>query len=79
MHRLQEVQAEIRTQLLEQIVATSPNKQVLFETDGNGYSVGHTPEFIEVTVKTDKPLCGTTHTVRLNGLDKVGCTAELVD
>ena len=79
VHRLQKVQAEIRTQLLEQIIATDPVKQVLFETDYEGYSVGHTPEFIEVTVKTDHPLCATTRTVRLSGLCDTGCEAELID
>ncbi len=79
VHRLQEVQKKIRTELLMQVIADSPCKQVLFETDSEGYSTGHTPEFIEVTVKTDKSLCGTTHAVRLTGLDKVGCTAELLD
>ncbi len=79
VHRLQEVQGEIRTQLLEQMVAASPVKQVLFETDYDGYSIGHTPEFIEVTVKTDKALCATTRTVRLTGLTDTGCTADLVD
>ncbi|MBQ7379316.1 MAG: tRNA (N(6)-L-threonylcarbamoyladenosine(37)-C(2))-methylthiotransferase MtaB [Clostridia bacterium] len=79
LHRLQEVQAEIRAELLEQIIAASPVKQVLFETDGDGYAVGHTPEFIEVTVKTDQPLCAKTRKVRLNGFNAAGCTAELTD
>ena len=79
VHRLQEVQNEIRTQLLEQTIADAPIRQVLFETDGDGYSVGHTPEFIEVTVRTDEPLCAKTRTVRLTGLDQSGCTAELLD
>ena len=79
LHRLQEVQEQIRTELLGQLIADTPIKQVLFETDSDGFSTGHTPEFIEVTVKTDKPLCGTTHKVRLNGLDKIGCTADLLD
>lgn len=79
VHRLQEVQNEIRTQLLEQAIVDAPIKQVLFETDGDGYSVGHTPEFIEVTVRTDEPLCAKTRTVRLTGLNERGCTAELTD
>ena len=65
LHRLQEVQADIRAQLLAQILSQSPIKQVLFETDYNGYAIGHTPEFLEVKVPTDAPLCGTTRTVRL--------------
>ena len=79
LHRLQEVQEQIRTQLLAEIIACAPVKQVLFETDYNGYSVGHTPEFIEVTVPTDRPLCGTTHTVRLTGITEAGCVGKRVD
>ena len=77
LHRLQEVQEQIRTQLLAEIIASAPVKQVLFETDCNGYSVGHTPEFIEVTVPTDRPLCGTTHTVRLTEVTDAGCAGVL--
>ncbi len=79
LHRLQEVQEKIRTQLLAQILIESPCKQVLFETDGKGYAIGHTPEFIEVRVATDAPLCGTTRTVRLTGITAAGCEGELTD
>lgn len=78
LHRLQEVQAEIREQILEKVIANDPIKQVLFETDTNGLSVGHTPEFIEVTVRSDAPLCGLTRAVRLIGINDTGCTAELI-
>ncbi len=79
LHKLQEVQEEIRTQLLTQILRESPCKQVLFETDGKGYSIGHTPEFIEVKVAADAPLCGTTRAVRLTGITAAGCEGVLTD
>ena len=79
LHKLQQVQEHIRTQLLEEIIATAPVKQVLFETDSDGYATGHTPEFIEVTVPTTHPLCGTTHTVRLTALTESGCAGERID
>ena len=79
LHRLQEVQEQIRTRLLTEIITTNPIKQVLFETDGNGYAIGHTPEFIEVTVPTDRPLCGTTHTVRLTAVSDMGCVGKRID
>lgn len=78
LHILQEEQAKIRVQLLGEIIAVAPVKQVLFETDANGYSIGHTPEFIEVTVHSDKPLCGLTRSVRLTEINDTGCTAELI-
>ncbi len=79
LHRLQTVQNEIRTQLLGQILTESPCKQVLFETDGNGYAIGHTPEFLEVKVLSSTPLCGTTRTVRLTGRIDAGCEGVLTD
>ena len=79
LHALQEEQAQIRAQLLEQIIASNPYKQVLFETDSPAGCTGHTPEFIEVTVDFAQPLCGQLHTVRLIGQSKDGCTAVLTD
>lgn len=79
LHILQEQQAKIRSQLLCDVIAHSPVKQVLFETDGDGYAVGHTPEFIEVRVPTQAPLCGQTRSVQLTGTDSMGCTGILLD
>lgn len=79
LHKLQEVQAQIREEILAQILLDTPCKQVLFETDFDGYAVGHTPEFIEVKVPANLPLCGTTHKVRLCGSWEAGCLGELID
>ena len=79
LHRLQAVQSEVRAELLGQILQESPCKQVLFETDYEGYTVGHTPEFIEVTVPTPLPLCGTTRNVRLTRVTDTGCDGILTD
>ena len=78
LHKLQAVQQEIRTQLLQEILEASPCKQVLFETDYDGYAVGHTPEFIEVRVPTDKPLCGSVHAVRLTRVTDTDCEGVLI-
>ena len=79
LHRLQQVQAQIQSELLAQIVASASEKQVLFETDGDGIAIGHTPEFIEVTVSSSAPLCGTTRTVRLTEPTPTGCRGVLLD
>ncbi|MBQ2256275.1 MAG: tRNA (N(6)-L-threonylcarbamoyladenosine(37)-C(2))-methylthiotransferase MtaB [Clostridia bacterium] len=78
LHVLQKVQNEIRAQLLTEILESSPCKQVLFETDHDGYAIGHTPEFIEVKVSTDTPLCGTTRTVQLTQITQTGCEGILL-
>ncbi len=48
------VQKEITNSILKS--QTGKTFDVLFETNGDGYSVGHTPSFIETKVMTDKKL-----------------------
>ena len=79
LHELQRVQEQIRMQLLEQVIAEQPCKQVLFETDLDGYAIGHTPEFIEVKVPSATPLSGTTRAVRLTHITPAGCEGLLID
>ena len=79
VHILQAVQAEIRDGLMAEILQSSPEKTVLFETDRAGLSTGHTPEFIEVTVKTDLPLGGQVRRVRLTGVTQDGAEGVLLD
>ena len=79
VHILQDAQAKVRAQLLQELIRQSPEKQVLFETDADGFAIGHTPEFIEVRVATDKVLCGKTCKVRLCEVTDTGCTALLLD
>ena len=79
LHILQTVQNGIRAQLIQQMLLDFPCKQVLFETDYDGYSIGHTPEFIEVKVPTLEPLCGTTRAVRLTRATDAGCEGILTD
>ena len=79
VHMLRDVQNEIRREILSGILQNAPEKQVLFETDGNGVSVGHTPEFIEVTVPATRPLCRQIRRVRLTDITDAGCSAVLLD
>ena len=79
VHILQDVQAEIRNALMAEILQTAPEKTVLFETDRAGFSTGHTPEFIEVTVKTDLPLGGQVRRVRLTKVSTEGANGVLLD
>ena len=67
---------EISRDVLEsQIGRTYP---VLFETDSNGISVGHTPSFIEVHVKSNEPLHSTVKNVKLVSADDGFCHAVLI-
>ena len=51
---------------------------VLFETDTEGFSVGHTPNFIEITVPTARPLSGETHEVVITEAREQDCLGELL-
>jgi threonylcarbamoyladenosine tRNA methylthiotransferase MtaB len=48
--------ADIRAQLLDELISKGEPVSVLFETYENGVAVGHTPDFIELRVPSDRPL-----------------------
>ena len=45
----------------------TPLREVLFESFSGGVAVGHTADFLEVAVRSDRPMHAETHTVRLLG------------
>ena len=58
LHLLEEQQKGIKKELLEGFVSSVDCATVLFESFNSGYIVGHTPNFIEVAVKSDRPRSG---------------------
>ena len=48
--------AQIRRDMLQQIVSSEEERDVLFETHANGYAYGHTSDFIEVALPSESPL-----------------------
>ena len=52
---LEKQQAEIKAELLCELCEKSPYLEVLFETYDGEYILGHTPEFVEVKVKSCYP------------------------
>lgn len=58
VHKLTEISREIRAEILDQKIAENKNVTVLFETCAGGYAHGHTEDFIEIRVRTDKMLHG---------------------
>ena len=69
--------AEIRKNILRELIDTEAEQTVLFESFENGLAWGHTPNFIEVAVKTDHPLHARTLPVRLCETDGNRCLAQL--
>ncbi|MBQ8545366.1 MAG: tRNA (N(6)-L-threonylcarbamoyladenosine(37)-C(2))-methylthiotransferase MtaB [Clostridia bacterium] len=55
LHRLEEMQKKIKCELLTEFLNKHSEVEVLFESFDGEYIVGHTPNFIEVKVKSDRP------------------------
>ena len=51
---------------------------VLFETPENGLSVGYTPNYSRVTVKTDKPLTGKIESVKITSAESDHCVGIII-
>ena len=77
--KLSEISREIRAEILDEKVAEGKSTEVLFETTREGYSHGHTADFIEVKVKTSKRLNGLMRSVKLISHDGEVCEGVLVD
>ena len=74
---LEKLTADIRTELLLEIVDKKEPLQVLFETWDGGIATGHTPSFIEVSVPSEQPLGAQTlsvlpHALREDGTGLLG-------
>ncbi len=65
VHILTEIGKEIRRNLLDNKIADDNTVEVLFETFADGYVYGHTADFVEVRVKSDKSMHGELSTVKL--------------
>ena len=72
---LAELQKEIRQDILNRL--TGSKKEVLFETFKNGIAYGHTPDFIEIQCKSNRPLHAETHTVTICGNDGSICIGHI--
>ena len=76
---LSEISREIRSRILDEKLSEERPVSVLFETCRNGYAHGHTSDFIEVRVKTDKKLHGLFRSVMLISHDGELCEGKILD
>ena len=58
LHKLEDLQKEIKAELLKEFIKNTKSTEVLFESFDGEYSVGHTPNFIELKVKSEISLGG---------------------
>ncbi|MBQ7364545.1 MAG: tRNA (N(6)-L-threonylcarbamoyladenosine(37)-C(2))-methylthiotransferase MtaB [Clostridia bacterium] len=68
--------AEIRRDILQRLIDEGEEHTVLFESFENGRAWGHTSNFIEVAIDSDKPLHAQTLPVRLYATDGTRCFAK---
>lgn len=76
---LTEISREIRSQILDEKIADNAPVEVLFETLRDGYAYGHTADFVEVKVKTEKKLHGLFRSVKLISHDGEMCDGVFCD
>ena len=76
---LSQISREIRSEILDKKVASGREIEVLFETCENGFAHGHTSDFIEVKVETDKMLHGLFRKVKLVSHDGDVCLGIFVE
>ena len=75
---LSSIAREVRCDILDNEIKRGEEKAVLFETYKDGYACGHTADFIEVRVKTDKDIRSLIRMVRLISHDGEICEGILI-
>ncbi len=76
--KLTEVQISVRNTMLDEIVASEPIVNVLFETYSNGKAHGHTDNFLEVSVESQNDIHGQIHEVKLTSHENGVCHGNFV-
>jgi threonylcarbamoyladenosine tRNA methylthiotransferase MtaB len=76
---ISEISAEVRRDILASAVSEGNPVSVLFESSSGGYAYGHTPDFIEVRVKTDDDMHGVVKNVKLTSYSCDFCEGIFAD
>ena len=58
LHALESICAENTKRILEREILERPEREVLFETFKDGYAYGHTDDFLEICVKSERDMRG---------------------
>ena len=69
LHALESICAENTKRILEREILESPEREVLFETFKDGYAYGHTDDFLEICVKSERDMRGEVAKVELISSD----------
>ena len=79
LHMLEKIANESTSALLNDEITSAPIKNVLFETFDGHFAYGHTDNFLEVAVPSDRDLRSELLTVRLNNVQGNICYGEIID
>jgi threonylcarbamoyladenosine tRNA methylthiotransferase MtaB len=77
LHTLSSIAENVRTEILNEKVTVSSPISVLFETYKDGIAYGHSSDFIEIAIPSDKPLRSEIHYVSLTHTDGNICYGQL--
>ena len=78
LHRLESIAQKTRADILQQEIIDRPVRKVLFETYDGTYAYGHTDDFLEIAVLSNKPLRSEIMTVKLSSATQNICFGELI-
>ncbi len=78
VHMLTEICREVRCEMLDAIIAEGKPVTVLFESYDGEYASGHTADFVEVKVKSDRELHGMLFPVNLISHNGSFCDGALI-
>lgn len=78
VHILTEICREVRSSMLDRIIAEGKPREVLFESFDGEYITGHTADFIEIRVKSQSPMHGEMAFVNLISHDTDRCEGVLI-
>ena len=69
LHALESICAENTKRILEREILERPEREVLFETFKDGYAYGHTDDFLEICVKSERDMRGEMSKIELISSD----------
>lgn len=69
LHALESICAENTKRILEREILERPEREVLFETFKDGHAYGHTDDFLEICIKSDRDMRGEMAKVELISSD----------
>lgn len=79
LHVLEKAAKDSSAKILDEQISKSPLKKVLFETYDGVYAYGHTDNFLEVAIPSNKDLKSQLLNVKITHTDGNICYGELID